>query len=375
MAELTPEVVAEITAQMQGDGVWVAPEFAAEHQVTAAQERELEAAVARTVTGETPVRVVLVDVPAQGTFNGRPEKLAGWINDDLDTGYVWVIPDARFEPRVQVTSTIEQPVGLYQVAELVQRDHPDDLVAQTLQAVELSQLSSSELAQMEASSRPAADPEPREGDGVAAAWVIGGLVLTGVVALVAARAGWRRWRASRTEFGLSATAVHHVTQAQERELRARAEQQTDALGIALSGDLDLSGPVGTAALDHYTAARLVLEDRPQSADLMGALVLARRGHAAVQRLASSAGDTAWQPPLPCWSNPGHDWAVPVRGTDRSEPALCAACRRSGPQRDVFRVAVGRSTLPWFEADLGVWTTTGFGVGTPDLPEQVRAAFA
>lgn len=364
MTELSPEALAEITTQMQGDGVWIDPDFAQEHQITAADERALEQAVAAAADGETPVRVVLVEVPYRSTFVGQPSKLAAWIGDDLDTGYVWVM--AEDSPSgIEVASTLDDWYHGYTVSQVLEPG-TDDVGARALEAVALTQKSSSELYALEQQARQDRPrPEAPEPEGSAFGWVVGGLVLAGVALLVAARVGWRRWHTARTTFQLSDTVLRQVSTAEQRRLLEEATTRTDALGEALATAGDLAGPLGVVALDHYTAARRVLEEQPTAADLMGALVLAGRGQAALRHL-QTGGPQAWQPPVPCWRNPGHPWAST---SDGSGHRVCAACADPGTV-EVFGVPQGADSVPWYTADLGVWTRTGYGTTEPDLPRAL-----
>lgn len=373
MTDLTPDLLAQITTEMRGDGVWIDPDYAAAAQITPAQERELEQAVAAAEQGPVPVRVMLTDVPYRSQFRGSAEKLVAWLDDDLDSDFAWVTVGFS-DTTVDVQKTLEDWSEYWDVSTVVQTLQ-GPVGQQAVEAVGLTQMSAEELAPRAQAARQERQEKesrnrPEEDGGVPSGWIVTALVVAGALLLVGGRSLWRRWRASRTGFRLSGAVVRQVSAAENERLRAAATQRTDALGEALAGTVDLSGPAGRSALDHHAAARGVLAGATSAEDLMGALVLANRGTSALEEVERAGADAVWVPPVPCWENPSHDWAKAGPRGGGSGPRTCAACRAEGAQPDTFRVLRAGTTVPWYATDLGVWTRTGYGTTEPDLPAAV-----
>ena len=167
-------------------------------------------------------------------------------------------------------------------------------------------------------------------------------------------------------------------------LRQEAEAEVLALGEAIGR----GEPAGTAnalgawqqALDHYAAARSILSQDPAPADVVGALVLARRGEDA-RTTAEQRKPSAWKPPVRCWFNPLHDgpttevsWRDDAREVDVPACAACAADVRAGREPgDILDFIEGDRTVHYFRLDLGAWSTTGYGTLDRDLLGALRSS--
>lgn len=383
--DLTDQTMAEIATEMVGDGVWVDPVFARDHQITAEQERALESTVAATLGTDRPVRVVLLDVPPASPFNLSQTQFVEVLRDDLAAQYpdrnhdaLYVIGDDTF------TLTVESHLPTrgfddYLAGQLAREEHPDDIGAQAVATVDLLRLDRDAYAakvaafdEVEAERR---DERLSSDDGLNPFWVVSGLVIAGIAALTGVRWLWRRRSARRTGFQISPTVLGSVLAAEDRTLAERADEETLALGEALtapgSTDAHSSRAAWVAALDHYRAARRVLEKRRTSADSMGALVLARLGESA--RLAALA-DRTWEPPRVCWVNPSHRWGSESEKSGATKVLVCSDCAARSQARYEFRVPAGSGTRAWHDADLGIWTRTGYGSTSRDFPAEVMAAF-
>lgn len=367
--------IAEIEEQMTGDGVWIDPAFAREHGIGPEQERQLEQVVARTDAAD--LRVVLADVDIDDARFSRAEQLVAWLQDDLGGEATWLLYDYS---GLDLVTYGEQPDPLF-VATVARIEHPDDLVAQSVRIGEL-------LQDGDAQEVWNALPEGErygggDSDGGVPAW---GFV-TGV--LVAALALWavgRRWlrRRSASRPGVAAAAdrgfvlptavLRGVREAEDRQLLRTAEQEVLALGEAIAVAAPDAGGRSTttwqAALDHYAAARSVLDKGTTPADVVGALVLARRGEAARR---AAAKRRPWAPSPGCFFNPLHSGPVVDVETDgelRASVPACRACaasvERDEEPRDVLDFMAGGSTQHYFRLPLGVWSGTGYGSLEPDL---------
>ena len=150
-------------------------------------------------------------------------------------------------------------------------------------------------------------------------------------------------------------------------LHKAARSEIAQLIAALSEtQADQDNPGRDRALACYDAAALLAAEREDPLDLIGAVVLAREGQAAL----------AHRSPLPlpaCQVNPLHGPAV-SRPTPKRRPrprrphTVCAGCKKcSRPERDKRALLV--AGIPYYQTP-GFWSTTGFGALDPELPTRV-----
>lgn len=147
---------------------------------------------------------------------------------------------------------------------------------------------------------------------------------------------------------------------------ARAEVEELAAALAAAQD-DSGNPGRDRALACYDAAALLVAERSDRPDLLGALVLAREGRTAL----------ADRDPLPrpaCQVNPLHGPAVRrSRRGQRSRQArklrvVCAGCAGcSSHERD--QRAWLEDGVPYYRTT-GFWAQVGFGARDPELPARV-----
>ncbi|WP_019633729.1 hypothetical protein [Actinomadura atramentaria] len=169
-----------------------------------------------------------------------------------------------------------------------------------------------------------------------------------------------------------------------RWLRRTARQDLDALRSALAdaaGDGDRAGL--PRASEDFDAAQILLDDIDQGTgaapeksaeramDLVGVIVLAREGRAALEH------DTA-SPAPPCWVNPLHGPSSARRrvrvpgdttGDGRTRRALCAGCAGAAVPSLAGRVLhVPAPAGPRRHFDVaGPWRDAAFGARTPLAP--------
>ncbi|GAA5124351.1 hypothetical protein GCM10023339_45690 [Alloalcanivorax gelatiniphagus] len=384
MDQIDDATIAEIEQELAGDGVWVDPVFAASHDVSAADEARMEEAVASAQRAD--VKIVLIEVDGDDErFQGSFANLAAWLQDDRGGNATYVGYDSWSEPNLGVHAFGDQPDTSY-VADVAGHEHPDDLADQVVRIPELLDDGSAEALW---------DEVPRDeryswtaDEGVQASEVLGTIgIVVAVGAVVAGLLVWRRSRRRRPRgFTLPSTVLHTVRTAEDRRLRQQAEVEVLALGEALgSGE-----PTGTAnalgawqqALDHYSAARSILSQDPAPADVVGALVLARRGEDA-RASAQQRKPATWEPPVRCWFNPLHDgpttrvtWRDDDREVDVPACRECAADVRDGREPgDVLDFIEGDRTVHYYRLDLGAWTDTGYGSLDRDLLGALRTGRA
>ncbi|WP_224274369.1 hypothetical protein [Nocardioides lacusdianchii] len=382
MDEITDATIAEIEQELAGDGVWIEPSFATTHGISAADEARIEEAVAST--GRADLKVVLVEVDSgDDRFQGSFANLSAWLHDDAGGDATYVGWNRWSEPELSVQAFGDQP-GTMSVANVANHEHPDDVADQVVRVQEL-------LDDGNADALWAEVPDDEKyswtaDEGVQASEVVGGLgIVVALAVVVAAIVAWRRRRRARPSgFTLPATVLHTVRAAEDRRLRQQADAEVLALGEAIGsgepGDSAHALDAWQQALDHYAAARSVLSQAAVPADVVGALVLARRGDEARSR-AQQRKPSAWTPRPACWFNPLHEgrtsevaWRDADREVDVPACAACAADVRDGREpRDILDLIEGDRTVHYFRLDLGAWTRTGYGSLEPDLLGALRSS--
>ncbi|GAB3031489.1 hypothetical protein GCM10011376_24760 [Nocardioides flavus (ex Wang et al. 2016)] len=379
--EITDETIAEIEQELDDDGVWIDPAFARSQGISADDEARIEEAVAQTEQAD--LNVVLVEVSTDDErFQGSFGSLSAWIHDGRGGDATYVGWEAYGAPEVQVDAYGDQPDTTY-VDNVAAHQAPDDLADQVVRIAEIIDDGNADRLWDEV-------PDDEKyywtaDEGVQASEVLGGL---GVVAVLAALVAGvvvarRRRRARPTGFTLPTTVLHTIRSAEDRRLR----QQADAKVLALGEAIGRGEPGGTAssldawqqALDHYAAARSILQQAAAPADVVGALVLARRGDDA-RATAERKEPAAWTPQPSCWFNPLHDgptsevvWRDDERQVDVPACTACAADVREGREpRDVLDFIEGDRTVHYYRLDLGAWTRTGYGALERDLLGALRS---
>ncbi|WP_164477990.1 hypothetical protein [Nocardioides pantholopis] len=239
--------------------------------------------------------------------------------------------------------------------------------------------------EQEATSRPGPGDDPD----------LTGLLVAALIVTVVGAVVWNRitrWR-SRSErrrvkadrpYVLPASAVVRIREARHRELGRTADAEVLALGEAID-DAEIGATDATAswqaALDHYDAAKQVLRRRATGRgeapdgmagvlDVVGALVLARRGR---QALADARAGRAFTPGPVCFLNPLHDTPTGTHdvesGGRRLQVPLCKACRaalRAGREPETLDVERRGEPVHYFDSGVEPWASTGYGALQPDL---------
>lgn len=389
------ETLAEIVEEMGGDGVWVHPTLAREKGISAADEARLEQVVART--DHADLRVVLVDVDYRDDrFQGNFSSLAAWLQDDLGGDAVYLGVDSGPPHSLQLAEFGEVDSDAFYAGRVAGLENPDDLVAQVERTAELLETGGARELYMEI---PVDERYSNSGGSGAdgPGWGTAGTVVVAVVAVVAGVMWWQRRRAGRSGevsrpgrgrragFVLPTAVLRTVRAAEDRQLRQRAEAEVLGLGEALAHGQQGSTPQALEAwrnaLDHYDAARAILSGAGSPADVVGALVLTRRGEDA-RTYASADVTKAWTPRTGCYFNPLHgdsdrtvSWSSGSAGS--ADVPACAACARAvqagDEPDDVLDFVSGDGTVHYFRLDLGAWSDTGYGSVTPDLLGELRRA--
>lgn len=391
------EDLAEIVEEMGGDGVWIHPSFARTHQLTARDEARLERLVAETDVMQ--LRIVLVDVDfSDDRFQGDFTSLSAWVHDDLGGDAVYL--GAQGGGRLVAEEFGDAPEDLFYAADIAAQEHPDDVVAQVERTVELAEGGEdlyeqwSELREESAPSSFLDEGFGRNQAGDGPPW--GGIVTVTVVLVAAVGAWlWRRGvrrggalpgrgagRGSARPFTLPPAVLRTVRAAEDRRLRQVTEAEVLALGEALGAQSPVQGREATwrQALDHYDAARSVLDRVGSPADVVGALVLARRGDSARRAaLAGGRGREVWRPPLTCYFNPLHTGTVrTVTWQDGRRSVDVPACTACAPQvtqgrepEDALDFVDQGSARHYYRLDIGAWSETGYGALEPDLIGALR----
>jgi len=234
------------------------------------------------------------------------------------------------------------------------------------------------------------DPTGADGDGLGgpalAAVLVTVVVLLVVVGALVVRStrAVRARRRRETGFTLPASVLDRVRAADDATTLRRAREAVLALGERIDGTemperLRGGAAAWQAALDHYEAAARLLPDgggaSPHPLDVVGALVLARRGDAALD---AARRGTRWTPERPCFLDPLHGPATVEERVDlggrRVEVPLCRDCRddvRARRRPDVLDVEHEGRPAHYFETDREPWVSTGYGALDPDLIDRLR----
>lgn len=403
--------LAQIAEDLGDDGVYVHPELA-----SGVTDEQLDAIVDNLEANPVPTFVVLYPFRDGDPFSGNPQDLVARLHEEefpepgqyLTTDrslqystsegvsldgraydvagttdgemYGDAFTVLRYEDVPSVGAAAERLTSLLL--------EPPDEVAEAAEEARDDYLSSS-------GSGGGSDGDADDGAGFDATGVLVALVVAAVVGGL----GWaavRRGAGSRTSaprgrarsFALPPSAIDRIREAHDRRLEAQAREELLALGEAV--DATEIGPrhdrdAWQAALDHYDAARRVLDldDDSDVLDVVGALVLARRGRAA---LSSATSGRRWVPPVSCYLNPLHGDAageerLTAAGRDdahghethdgvapRPVP-VCSACRaalRGGKVPDTLDVVHRGAPAHYFETDVEPWASTGYGSLERDL---------
>lgn len=375
---ITDQDLARIVSDLAHDGVWVDPSFARTHDLSAADEQQLVRAVAGL---ERPVRVVLVEPSYDDPeYQGQVEMLVHALTLADEVPSLYVVPSHGGD-RSSLLNELDARTDSSVIGLLASQRHPDEFLAQTLETIALTAQPQRVVEQAYRDSAPrttsqsGAQPS-REPEG-ASVWQISGL-LVGLVAVVMVGAAlWRAFVRRRTQYRPSGALLRRAKSAEQRSRRQVAEAEVTTLAEAVArASAELPGT--QVALDHLEAAQRALALHASGArgeaDVIGALILAQRGHAALQGRPLGTR---------CWFNPLHPVAsdeVQWRHDGRAVTVpTCAACgaqvARGQEPSDILDLAGLRATRHWFHLDLGPWTTTGFGAFTPDLPHELTRSGA
>ncbi|NYG55158.1 hypothetical protein [Nocardioides perillae] len=400
--------VGQVAAGLAEDGVWVHPSLAG--VVGGARERVLEDAVAAS---PTPVFVVVHPLPYDGAFGGRADELLTLVHDRTGVdGLYLATPDLGGEGARVEGLGWDSPVDAWQVTYAATEQalaEDGDAVDALVEAVDVVRDGRVAEAYQQASAlaeeRYAAEQAERgdettstgaagggsgdgdlgsdDGGGVD---LVAGLLLVGVMTVVAVAV--RRTRATRTApappagWRLPESALGRVRSAEDQRLTRQARADLLRLGEALEAHEIRPRDDRTAwqaALDHYEAAGRLL-DAPSTVpglrvlDTVGAVVLARRGSAALR---AARAETTFAPAPVCFLDPLHPSPrgraeVEVAGRPLSVP-LCGECRRclrEGREPDVLDVELDGRAVHYLDTDT-VWARTGYGALLPDLLHELR----
>ncbi|MFC9504933.1 hypothetical protein [Streptomyces sp. NPDC057002] len=345
--------------------------------VPPSRQRELAQQIRRT---GLPIKVVLTPLARGDAFDGDSGVLAATVRDRLpeQRELVLITTDGDFADSLDGH---EWPADTHQTRDAVAAagflDETRDagLADLTGKAVELvaegkgTQRYEEAMKDLDGSASPSAPSDPDDSAASSAASYSGGsawwlLVGVPVLALAAALAARGGIRSRKTAPAVPQLVFATAREADEAELRRRAEAEVLALGEATRA-ADLSTTPGLQhALDAYAAAGTILDDARGLPDLAGVLALAQEGQDAL-----TGTDTAL--PL-CFFHPLHGRAAqrtgwrPLGRRDRLDVAVCRECAdalrdRRAPEVLTDKDEDGR-TVPYFElpAERSVWAATGYG---------------
>ncbi|WP_327392735.1 hypothetical protein OG533_23015 [Streptomyces sp. NBC_01186] len=382
--------------------VYVDPSY--EQGLPPSQQRKLAQRIEKS---GIPIRIVLVPLISGDSWGGDPDKMADVVRDRLgespkrEAVYMSISKSgddflsAREYPR-------DKHEAFWGVAAVGRQEDMDgrSLYAKFDRAIDIVEggngLKVYEKASKDLKHDSLADD--KDGGGLSPL-LIGGLAALGLAVLAAL---WLLVRRLRRAGGLSrggaftspSSVFATAREADERDLRARAQREVLAFGEELSAHQSGEAPDAAAlqlALDAYTAAGTVLDGAQGTPDLAGALALVHEGRGALARASEAASrpGTGRRPrkkpksalPL-CFFNPLHGPAsgrIRWRPLGRREALHIAACDTCSSAVSGHRAPEALTdthegrTVPYFEvpAERSLWAATGYGsLGEVPLTERV-----
>lgn len=379
------EDYAAIAEALEQSGLWTHP--AMEDYLSSDEAAQLAGLLADP---EVPTFVVLRPLEDGDAWDGDPETYLSQLHDVTGEPGVYLMVDSErpYEFQAFTAKTWgDYDLASYQVEQAGGDGAPEEQLLAAARSLHDGTVVEDAKAQSPATSTgmPAA---PEEGVQVGDVVLWGGLAL--VVLCLVRYVLAPAVRKSRREavYTLPASVESRAMASRDDSLRRTASEEVLALGEALDqhemDELDeVSATSWQAALDHYELARGLVDDgrdgphagSVEPADLAGAVVLARRGWAALD---SALARRAFTPERPCFLNPLHPTAsveddVQLHGRRVSVP-LCARCRRDLTRRhspDIFDITRHGRTRHYFETEAEPWASTGYGALGEDLLDRVR----
>jgi hypothetical protein len=380
-------------------GLYVAPDLAS---VLSADQ----VAGFASARADVPVAVyaVVTDLAYDDpTFHGNAEALLATIRDDtgLDGLFLVVEPDGDGAYRMTSVAYPSRD-GDYAIGSVAGSEHPRDVGAMLLDAVDLlrsgdaserlDRIWASEQSESTASgpgtgtgtgTRGTTGADPSGGwSGGATLGVVAGVAVLGALLVTGVRLARRQQVArdattAHRPFTLPRAVLTTIRAAEDERNARQAEADVLSLGEAIDEAAigrrlsPAAARAWQAALDHYDVARRILDREHTPADVVGAIVLARRGRSA---LVAARNGKGWAPPATCYFNPLHTAAATqVRWTDGEAAVTVSACSSCAAQvsagrtpEDVLDFMAHGRPVHYFKLDLGVWSEAAYGALDPDL---------
>ncbi|WP_110206320.1 hypothetical protein [Nocardioides daejeonensis] len=380
---MAKEDLAAVHQELELDHVYVHPSLRS--LVSESDEESLQQQAAQA---DHPTYIVVWPYRPGDAYGGKPADLLTRLHDQYPEPGIYLSNEVRLEPigdsygveidgrQWGVGGEQDGPIE-WRVKSQVGMERQPDVVTSFERGLELLAMDPGDLEQLhgttldERSATYRAEHPPEDEGGWQAP------VVTGLVALLALFVAWRvvvSFRKQKQPAPLPKSAMQRIRAAQSKELLARAQDESQALGELLD-ELEISPhddrSAWQAALDHYAAVRRLLEsEEPDPLDVVGALVLTQRGEDA---LSSARAGQPWEPSRTCFLNPLHGKAareqrIEVEGRLIDVP-VCAACRtalRKKQVPDIFDVVRRGQPRHYFETDVEPWASSGYGALDPDL---------
>jgi hypothetical protein len=390
-----PAILAAIHEGLSDDGVYVDPSLAG--QVSDAQVSDLADNVAALDAAGRPTFVVLYPLVDGDPFAANPQDLLTRLHAAYPEAGEYIAPSRSVQyggdgvtlaARAYDVPTLPEGEVYDDALSVLSYEQQPTLGDAAVRTTDLMLQPPAKVAKLVEQLRadsPYSSGDDSDDDGGGGSATV--LVVVVVVLAAVGGAGWawlRRRRATTpqtaTTFTLPASAIDRIRDAHDRRLEGEARDELLALGEALD-ETEIAPrhdrDAWQAALDQYDAARRVLgtDDKdkdPEVLDVVGALVLTRRGRKA---LAAAVAGKPWRPETGCYLNPLHGPAVAQRrlrsaaGESEQEVPVCAKCRAdltAGRTPDVLDVEHRGKPRHYFETGVEPWAGTGYGALEPDL---------
>lgn len=373
---MSDDQIAQIIKGLADDGVYISPKLVS---VSPADEAQIIANVAKS---PTPIFAIGLPLNYGDAYGGDGEQVAALVVDQTHQDGIYLVAGRDGSLGMNTVAYGSDTQGLWEIAWVAKQQAPDDQGQQLVIATDL--IGSGEGHKVfnklwaKREKDTTTSTATRDSDGSSSTVI----AVSGIV-LAIAILGWllHRWMNAvrrRRDRGLTRTVLERVANARNNEWRTQADKELLAFSARINQS-DITAQSSTdawrAALDHYDAARHVLDRSTTTADTVGALVLLERGSTALD--AAIAGNE-FIPPTPCYFNPFHGTTSKTAkwGADQRKVTVpaCDACRlavRKKRDPEFLDLAIDGKSVHYFDSKAEPWASTGYGALNSDLIGRLK----
>lgn len=368
---MADDQIAQIIAGIADDGVYISPKLVS---VSPGQEAQI---VANVANSQTPIFAIGLPLDSGDVYGGDGEQVAALVVDRTHQDGIYLVAGRDGSLGMNAVAYGSNSQGLWEIAWVAKQQAPDNQGQQLVIATDLIRSGEGHKvfnklwAKREKDTTTSTATSDSDGSPSTV------IAVSGIV-LAIAILGWllHRWTNAvrrRRDRGLTRTVLERVANARNDEWRAQADAELLAFSARINRSeitAQSSTDAWRTALDHYDAARHVLDRSTTTADTVGALVLLERGNAA---LAAAIAGNEFAPSTPCYFNPFHGitsktvtWGA---GQRKVTVPVCNACRlavRKKREPEFLDLAIDGKSVHYYDSKAEPWASTGYGALNTDL---------